>query len=391
MKGDSIDHRSAPSLSGWPVPQDQGLDDQVDILIVADRPEDVAAMETVLEEDRQLCIHKAFSAREALELPGEIDFALVILDLQGAEMTGLEFAERLRSHENTSDVPILFITARDKEEQEIFKNTVIGTMDYLFKPVAPAVLKGKVRIFSELCRQRNAVQAQRRLVEEQNRELEQFVYAASHDLREPLRVVTLYLELLTKRYQGKLDAKADSFIHYAVDGAERMDKLIKGLLSYSRINTSDEPFTAEDTNEIFQAAVAGLSVAVRKSGAVITKDKLPTLSGIRTLLLQLFRNLLDNAVKFAKPGLAPEVHVAASKRQGEWVFSVRDKGIGIEPKYFERIFVIFQRLHTLEEYPGIGIGLALGKRIVERHHGHIWLESKPGEGTTFFFSIPCRE
>lgn len=363
------------------------MDDKVDILIVDDRPENLVAMEAMLE-DEQLSIHKAQSGNEALGLMLETCFALVVLDVQMPDMNGYEAAELMRSHEKTRDVPIIFVTALNKEKQHMSKGYASGAVDYLFKPVEPAILKSKVRIFSELHRQRKIIQTQLRLIEEKNRELEQFAYIASHDLREPLRVVTLYLELLAKRYRGKLDEKADSFIHYAVDGSKRMDKLIKGLLNYSQVSTADETFTPVDTKEVFEEAMSNLSAAVRDSDAAITRDDLPTLSGSHTLLVQLLQNLLANAIKFGKPGIAPEIHVSAERCQQEWIFSVRDKGIGIDPKHSERIFIIFQRLHTLEQYPGTGIGLALCKRIVERHHGRIWFESAPGAGSTFFFTLP---
>jgi light-regulated signal transduction histidine kinase (bacteriophytochrome) len=202
-------------------------------------------------------------------------------------------------------------------------------------------------------------------------------------------VVTGYLDLIARRYQGKLDEKADIFIHFAVDAVKRMDTLITELLNYSRLATSDASFTSVDTNQVFEEAVSNLDVAISDSGAVITRDDLPTLTGAHTLLVQLFQNLLGNAVKFTKPGIAPEIHVSIAKKQRQWVFAVRDKGIGIEPKYFERIFAIFQRLHTREEFAGTGIGLAMCKRIIERHHGRMWLESTPGEGATFFFSLPA--
>ncbi len=275
--------------------------DKMNILIVGDNPDSLAAVEAGLG-DAQLAIHKALSGKEALELMQEIGFAVVILDAGIAGTNGNEVAERMRSSEKTREVPILFITEYDKERQDIFRRYASGPVDYLFKPIDPAILKSKVRIFSELHRQRKTIEAQLRLLEEKNQDLEQFAYVASHDLREPLRVVTLYLELLARRYQGKLDEKADTFIHYARNGAERMDKLIKGLLQYSRVNTSDETFSEVDMNQVFEEAVASLSGSIRACGAVISKDDLPSLSGAYPLLVQLLENLLSNAVKFGKPG-----------------------------------------------------------------------------------------
>jgi PAS domain S-box-containing protein len=222
-----------------------------------------------------------------------------------------------------------------------------------------------------------------------NRELEQFAYVASHDLQEPLRMVASYVQLLKKKYRGKLDEKAMQYIDFAVDGSVRMQKLIEGLLAYSRISRRSNQFKMISANEIFSQAVANLAAIIGENQAKITRDYLPLLSGDETQLIQLFQNLLSNAIKYRQPDILPVVHVSAKLEKKEWVFAVRDNGIGIEPQYFDRIFLIFQRLHTRREYAGTGLGLALCKRIVERHHGRIWVESTPGRGSTFFFTLPA--
>lgn len=224
-------------------------------------------------------------------------------------------------------------------------------------------------------------------LERSNKELEQFAYVASHDLQEPLRMVSSYVKLLERRYKEKLDAQADTYIGFAADGAIRMQKLIEGLLAYSRISRRGTEFGQVDINEVFARAVSNLSSAVRESEAVVTKDELPVVSGDETQLLQLLQNLIGNAIKFRRPEIPPEVHIAAKRTGAEWIFSVSDNGIGIEPQYFERIFLMFQRLHTRAQYEGTGIGLALCKRIVERHNGRIWVKSVPGKGTIFLFTI----
>ena len=224
-------------------------------------------------------------------------------------------------------------------------------------------------------------------LEQKNQELQQFAHIASHDLQEPLRMVTSYLQLLERRYKGQLGPDADEFIAFAVAGAARMHALIKDLLTYSRVGTRGRPFELTDCQTVLGQVLANLRVALEESGATVSYDPLPTVTADATQLSQLFQNLIGNAVKF-RSGQLPEIHVGAARQDGEWLFSVRDNGIGIEPQYAERVFVIFQRLHMQDEYPGTGIGLAICKRIVERHGGRIWVESEPGQGSTFYFTIP---
>lgn len=227
-------------------------------------------------------------------------------------------------------------------------------------------------------------------LERSNRELEQFAYVASHDLQEPLRMVASYVQLLERKYKGRLDEPADKYIHFAADGALRMQKLIEGLLAYSRVTTRGGEFKRVDLNQVFHDAVSNLSAAIQESRANVAREELPKVSGEETQLLQLLQNLIGNAVKFRKPDVPPQVHISAQKKKSEWVFEVRDNGIGIKKENFDKLFQIFQRLHTREEYAGTGIGLAVCKKIVERHGGRIWLDSVPGEGTSFFFTIPFR-
>jgi light-regulated signal transduction histidine kinase (bacteriophytochrome) len=219
-----------------------------------------------------------------------------------------------------------------------------------------------------------------------NTELEQLAYVASHDMQEPLRMVASYLQLVAQRYQGKLDADADEFIGYAVDGAKRMQALINDLLEYSRLGPKARTFEPTDCNQVMATALRHLRMAIADSNAVVTHDALPTVHGDPSQLLQLFQNLLANAIKF-RSGEAPQVHVSAEPADGGWRFAVRDNGIGIAPEYFERIFVLFQRLHGRGSYPGTGIGLAICKKVVERHGGHIEVESQPGQGSTFRFTL----
>lgn len=244
-------------------------------------------------------------------------------------------------------------------------------------------------IAMEQARLYEQVKRHAQMLEEQNAELEQFAYVASHDLQEPLRIVISYVQLLSRRYEGQLDQDADLFMKYIVEGAMRMKDLISGLLDYSRLGRRGQPFAPTACETVLARVLANLRMAIEEKGAVITYTPLPVVWADAMQLGQLFQNLLSNAIKFCEG--QPEVAIGARREGEEWLFWVQDNGIGLELQYAERIFAIFQRLHTIEEYPGTGIGLAICKKIVERHNGRLWVESEPGQGSTFFFTIPSRE
>jgi PAS domain S-box-containing protein len=220
-----------------------------------------------------------------------------------------------------------------------------------------------------------------------NSELRQFAYAASHDLQEPIRMVAFYTQLLAKRYQGQLDSDANEFLGYALEGATRMGDLVKQLLEYSRVSTRKLELSQVDSAAIFEQSLEGLRLAVSESGAAVTHGPLPVVNADPSQLGRVFQNLLANAIKF-RAGKSPAIHVSAEQNPGEWHFLVQDNGIGVKAEYFETIFMLFQRLHTREEYQGSGVGLATCRRIMEQHQGRIWLESQPGAGSTFHFTLP---
>jgi signal transduction histidine kinase len=259
-------------------------------------------------------------------------------------------------------------------------------------------LKESENRYRQAYEQLNAQMQERKEVEEalrkktdelarSNRDLEQFAYVASHDLQEPLRMVTSYVQLLARRYKGKLGSDADDFIGFAEAGAIRMWNLIHALLTYSRVGMRVNQLELADCEKVLSQSLDNLKVAIEKNGAVVTHDSLPTVMADNLQLVQLFQNLIGNAIKFRRRE-PPRVHISVGPNGNSWIFSVRDNGIGIAPEYSERIFVIFQRLHGREEYPGTGIGLAICQKIVERHGGHIWVESQVGEGATFYFTLP---
>ena len=226
-------------------------------------------------------------------------------------------------------------------------------------------------------------------LERSNRDLKEFACTVSHDLQEPLRVVAGFVKLLAKRYKGSLDSHADEFIDYTVDGVKRMQSMIKDLLEYSQAGTGAKKFGPTDVSIVIEQAVSNLKAAIEESGASIAYDAMPDVTADAPQLVRLFQNLIGNAIKFSAE--QPDIRISAKKEGCWWTFSVRDNGIGMDPGNTEKIFVLFRRLHTkFDDYPGTGIGLAICRKIVERHGGKIWVESEPGKGSTFMFTMPAK-
>jgi light-regulated signal transduction histidine kinase (bacteriophytochrome) len=268
--------------------------------------------------------------------------------------------------------------AYDEEEVELLEQ-LAGDLGYGIEFLRSSAIQKRTE---------EALNIQAQDLARSNLELKQFAYVASHDLQEPLRNLISCVQLLDRKFKDRLGPEADKYIGYAVDSAARMQSLIEALLAYSRVGTLAKPFKLVDCRKILNVSLANLRTAISESQALITYDSLPRLMADETQLVQLFQNLLSNAIKF-RAGPGPRIHVSASERNGEWLFSIQDNGIGIENEYQDRIFSIFQRLHTRTEYEGTGIGLAIAKKIVERHRGRIWVESEVGKGATFYFTIPA--
>jgi signal transduction histidine kinase len=321
---------------------------------------------------------------EALNYVAKAEVEVILLDLSLPDAHRLETLRRMQ--DAAPELPIVVLTGFDNED---FAAKLVrqGAQDYLVKgQVDGRLLTRTLRYAIE---RKQAEEELRQIGAElarSNAELERFAYVVSHDLQEPLRSVSSMLQLLQQRYAGQLDAHADKFIQLAVEGASRMKTLINDLLTFSRVGTHDQPFKPTDCAAILRDALANLAVAIQESRAVITHDRLPTVMADGTQLTQLFQNLIGNAIKFRGED-APVIHLGVGSKEGECLFVVRDNGIGLEAQHFERIFGVFQRLHMPREYAGTGIGLAVCKKIVERHGGRIWVESEPGRGSTFYFTL----
>lgn len=284
-------------------------------------------------------------------------------------------------------IPVVIVSGAVGEET-VIEAMKAGATDYVLKD---RLSRLELVVHRALKEAKQAIEKKRAEEElkRSNENLEQFAYVASHDLQEPLRMMASYSELLERRYKGRLDTDADEFIGYIVDGAKRLQRLIHDLLAYSRVGRADIRFELIDCNSILGKVKSVMSRSIEEKKASISNDKLPNVMGNESNFFQLFQNLIGNAIKFhgEEP---PRVHIGASMQSDEWVFSVKDNGIGIEPEYNERIFLIFQRLHGRDKYPGTGIGLSICKKIVETQGGRIWVESELGKGSVFYFTVPAK-
>lgn len=376
------------------------------ILLVDDRPENLLALEAVLESLRQNLI-RAGSGEEALAKLLKEDFAVILLDAQMPELDGFETARLIRERERTRAIPIIFITAVSHEREHLVRGYESGAVDYITKPFDPHVLRAKVAIFLELYektrlldeqaqelrqRLRERDRAERALsrrtaeLSRSNTELDQFVQVVSHDLQQPLNTLMGFLTLLREGLGKSASPDVAQLSERSLAGAERMKNLIQDLVRYARETSTEVPSGSVLLDEPLSDAMENLHSEIASTGASVTSDPLPSVRGDRWQLTQLLQNLLANALKF-RGEETPTVHVRAERQQGGWQISLKDNGLGITPGQEARIFTLFHRLHPSDRYPGTGVGLALCKKIVERHGGRIWGESNPEGGSTFRFTL----
>jgi signal transduction histidine kinase len=318
-------------------------------------------------------------------------YDLILADYNLPNFKGMETLDILR--EKNLSIPVILVTGALNSETAV-ECVKQGVTDYVLKDHLARLSTSVRRALEETRLRQERARAQEQLaqkVEElarSNCDLEQFAYVASHDLQEPLRMVAAYTQLLAERYRGKLDETADRYIGYAVEGATRMQALLEDLLAFSRVGRNGFMRKPIDANVAIDEAQRNLMIAIKEQGVTVTRGTLPTIVADRVHLVQLFQNLIGNAIKFRGQD-APRITVAAEKQGEDWAFSVSDNGIGIAPEHRDFIFKMFQRLHTRAEYPGNGVGLAICKKIVERHGGRIWVESELGYGSTFRFTFPA--
>jgi len=376
------------------------------ILIVDDNIENLVVMETLLA-NLHVELILATSDDEVSAQGLKSDLALAIVAANLPDMDGFKTIEILHQDEQTKNLPIIFITTVADQNYSI-EAIEKGAVDVITRPIIPQILLSKVNVFLNNFEQSQALQESneklnlfarelekqnknlKKKLEDSNAELQQFAYIVSHDLQEPLRMVSSYCQLLAQRYADKLDQDANEFIEFAVDGSQRMKGLITDLLKYSRVGTQGKPFENVDLNSSLGDALANLNMAIDGSGAVVTSDQMPALDVDKRQFVQLLQNLIGNALKFGN-GKQPKIHVGTKREENSWLFSVKDNGIGIDLDFQDKVFGVFQRSHTKDQHTGNGIGLAVCKRIVERHGGRIWVESEPEKGATFYFNIPVQK
>ena len=401
------------------------MGNNIKILLFEDNPGDAGLIEEMVNDSANYSyeLKIAETMEEGMDLLKVDSYNLILLDLGLPDSDGINTF--LNVQRENSAVPIIILTGLNNDNIGV-EAVKMGAQDYLTKGmVDPDLLERSIKYSIERNKVQLELQKYRDNLEEKvekrteeldkankrlkieiedhkkteiklekylaelkrsNKELQQFAYVASHDLQEPLRMVASFTQLLEKKYKGQLDSDADEFIKYAVDGAQRMQMLINDLLAYSRVSTRGEEFQLVDLDKAFNESLQNLKMSIDENEAKITIDPLPTIVADQIQIIQLFQNLVGNAIKF-RGDETPEIHMAAEEGEDEWIFRVIDNGIGIDSQHSQRIFRVFQRLHERDKYPGTGIGLSICEKIVERHGGYIWVDSKPGNGSAFCFTI----
>ncbi|TRX29382.1 response regulator [Flavobacterium franklandianum] len=355
------------------------------ILIVDDKPENLKALRKVLE-DLDIELVEATSGNDALKATLRHDFVLALIDIQMPEMDGYELAGILREEEKTAHLPFIFISAVYKDNLFIFKGYENGAFSFITKPFQPEILINKVKFFIEKHQQEVALYELNEELQNSNKELEAFSYSVSHDLRAPLRAINGYAEILNEDYGSKLDDEGKRIIDIIRDNATRMGILIDVLLSFSRLGRKEIQMTEIDMNKMTEEVMVELNKSTTHN-AKIKIGKLHEVKADYGLLRQVMINLISNAVKYSSKKKNPVVEISSEEKNGEIIFSVKDNGAGFDMRYADKLFGVFQRLHSQDEFEGTGVGLAIVQRIISRHEGKSWAEGTVNEGAVFYFSI----
>lgn len=410
------------------------------ILLVDDREDNLLSIETILEQDGYIFI-RANSGREALKiLLKEFDFALILMDVKMPNLNGFETATLIYERQKLRHIPIIFITANNYGDENIFKGYQAGAVDYIYKPINPDLLRAKVNVFIDLYKKNHRLLAQeqklmaanehlekeieeRRKSEMQvtqlnlqlmenimqlkstNEELDNFAYIASHDLQEPLRKIRTFSDILVTKFKGSMEPAAADYLTKIERSSKRMQSLIEDILAFSRFNSNADAFIKTNLNEIVEQVLSDLEIIIEEKKAVIKTKPLPTITVVPSMIRQLLQNLLSNALKFSKPETKPKIHISSSVIKGILIpgihdtffdenyhaITISDNGIGFDRKYNDLIFMIFKRLHNSSQFEGTGIGLAICKKIVEKHNGFIYANSEINKGSEFTFAFPVKK
>ncbi len=360
----------------------------LNVLVIDDSATNRLIVRKMLQ-DGEATVLLAATGKEGTEMAIEHRPDVIVLDVVLPDADGMDLCRQWHKDPRLADIPVLLISGERLADEDRAAGLRSGALGYLLKPFSDIELLAQVHLLDQLGRTHQKLKRRNAELEASNRELEQFAYVVSHDLKEPLRTISGYCDLLGRRYGDQLDEKAGGYVKLAVRGALRMQRLIDDLLAYSHVGKTNRPMEDVDLAEVLAEVMAGLEAAVEEGQATVEVGDLPTVRGNRLMLTQLFQNLLGNAIKFRGES-PPVVRIVASQTNGRWQIWVADNGIGIESRHFDRIFGVFQRLHQKEEYSGTGIGLAICRKIVDYHGGRIWPESEPGKGTTFHIELPAR-
>ena len=407
----------------------------IKILVVDDREDNLLSIETILEKDGYT-IRKATSGRNALKiLLVEQDFTLILMDVQMPEMSGFETASLIYQREKLKHIPVIFITAHNHDEKYMFEGYKMGAVDFIYKPINPDLLRFKVSVFVELYQKTHELMTQekvlkavntnlereieeRKISEEKirllnsqllqnndelkaiNEELDRFAYVASHDLQEPLRKIMIFSDVIAAKVNDRGDEDLLPPLSKITKASERMQKLINDLLKFSRHANSNDEYALINLNSLLSELIVDIDLEIRQKNALIIYNDLPVIWGVPSQIYQLFQNLLSNSLKFSKDSVQPVINIQSKMIDGPLIndklaststyhqIIFEDNGIGFDAKYADEIFVVFKRLHSYHEFEGTGIGLSICKKIIDRHHGSIKAEGKPGIGATFTITLP---